>query len=112
MENPGPDNVLNVAKAGQTIPLKWRLLQSGQPVTDLSGVTVQVSNYDCGLSTTSDPVGETAAGKSGLQNLDGGYYQYNWATPKSCANSCKTLTLTLQGIALDSPPQALFKFTK
>jgi hypothetical protein len=105
-------NVLNVAKAGQTIPLQWRLLDgSGTPVTTLSSVTVRVESLSCSAGTTQDKVRENAAGKSGLQNLGGGYYQYNWATPKSYANSCKTLTLTL-GDGIGLAPQALFKFTR
>ncbi len=109
VENP---NVLNVAKAGQTIPRKWRLLQDDQPVTDLSGVSVSVANHTCGLSETHSLEGESATGNSGLQNLGDGYYQFNWATPKSYANSCKQLTLTLPGITLDPAPQALFKFNR
>lgn len=50
-----------------------------------------------------------AAGVSGLQNLGNGYYQFNWATPKSYANSCKTLHLAL-GDGADHTAQ--FKFTK
>lgn len=29
------------------------------------------------------------------QNLDDGYYPFNWSTPKGYANSCKTMQLNL-----------------
>jgi hypothetical protein len=102
--------VLNVAKAGQSIPLKWRLLDAnGAPVTTLSAVSVSVASLACAAAATTDAVDEYAAGASGLQNLGGGYYQYNWATPKSYDGSCKTLQLNLgEGIVRT----ALFQFTR
>jgi hypothetical protein len=109
------NNVLNTAKAGQAIPLKWRLTDaSGNPVTNLlsTDVKVSVANYSCGLSTTTDLLEEYAAGSSGLQNLGNGYYQFNWKTPTNYANSCKTMTLDLGEGTLTTPHTALFKFTK
>jgi CSLREA domain-containing protein len=101
--------VLNVAKAGKTIPLKWRLLDGlGNPVP-LPGVTVTVEALACDAGSSVDEVGEYAAGTSGLQDLGDGYYQFNWVTPKSYANSCKTLLLDLgEGITRT----ALFQFVK
>jgi hypothetical protein len=107
--------VLNTAKAGQAIPLKWRLTDAGgNPVTNLlsTDVKVTVANYSCGLSTTADLLEEYAAGSSGLQNLGNGYYQFNWKTPTNYANSCKTMTLDLGEGTLTTPHTALFKFTK
>jgi hypothetical protein len=109
------NNVLNSAKAGQAIPLKWRLTNaSGNPVTNLLSTDVKVSvvNYNCGLSVTTDLLEEYAAGSSGLQNLGNGYYQFNWKTPTNYANSCKTMTLDLGEGTLTTPHTALFKFTK
>jgi hypothetical protein len=104
------NNVLNAAKAGQAIPLKWRLLDANNnPVTSLSSVKVTVTSLSCTLGTTSDAVEEYAAGASGLQNLGNGYYQFNWKSPTNYANSCKTLNLDLGD---GSPRTALFKFTK
>lgn len=78
-------------------------------VTDLSSVTPTVENLSCGLEPTANEVAEEAAGASGLQNLGDGYYQYNWTTPRSYANSCKTLKLDLgEGVFRT----ALFKFTR
>jgi hypothetical protein len=86
----------NVSKAGQAIPLKWRLVDAnGAPVTTLASVIVQVSSLSCTLGTTDDLVEEYAANASGLQNLGDGYYQFNWKSPTSYANSCKSLKLDL-----------------
>jgi hypothetical protein len=105
-------STLNVAKAGQTIPLKWRITDAnGAPVTNLSGVTVSVSSLACDLGITEDGIEEYASGSSGLQNLGDGNYQFNWKTPKSYANSCKTLKLNL-GEGAGFEHTALFKFTR
>ena len=109
--------VLNMAKAGQAIPLKWRITDAGgNPVTDLASVNVKVTvaSLSCNAGTTVDVIEEYAAGSSGLQNLGNGYYQFNWKTPTSYANSCKTLRLDL-GEGSDVSPvfhTALFQFKK
>ena len=100
--------VFNVAKAGQAIPLKWRLMDGTSPVTNLSNVTVTVKDTGCSLGTSTDQVEEYAAGSSGLQNLGDGYYQFNWKSPTGYAKSCKTLTV--KGLGLTQ--QANFQFTK
>jgi hypothetical protein len=100
--------ILNVVKAGRAIPLKWRLTDAaGAPVTSLTMASVAVQGLDCAAGTSADLVEETVAGGSGLQNLGDGYYQLNWKTPSSYANSCKTLRLDLgEGLS----HTALFKF--
>jgi hypothetical protein len=107
------DGVLNVAKAGQAIPLKFQVTGAGG--AGISGLTappvkVTVANLSCGLDALPDQLEEYAAGSSGLQDLGGGYYQFNWKTPKEYAGSCKTMKVDLG----DSDPShtALFKFTK
>jgi hypothetical protein len=108
VENNG---VLNVAKAGQAIPLKWRLLDAnGLPVTNLTSVNVSVGSLSCDADASTGAVEEYASGSSGLQNLGDGYYQFNWKTPTTYANSCRTMRLSLgEGT---STRNALFKFTK
>jgi hypothetical protein len=102
--------VLNRVKAGQAIPLKWRLLDAnGSPVLDLVSVEVRVSALSCAVGTSADLWSETAAGSSGLQNLGDGHYQFNWKSPTSYASSCKTLNLNM---GEESPRSALFQFTK
>jgi hypothetical protein len=102
--------VVNIVKAGQTIPLIWRLVDAGgEPVTDLTAVALRTIDLQCESTHGGDPVGETSAGKSGLQNLGDGYYQYNWKTPKSYAGSCKKLELAF---AEGNAHSALLRFTK
>lgn len=101
---------LNKAKAGRTIPLKWRVVDSvGAPVTTIASVQVKAATLACAVGSTTDAAEENAAGRSGLQNLGDGYYQWNWATPSSYAKSCKTVTVTLDGGVSRS---ADFQFTK
>jgi hypothetical protein len=101
---------VNTANAGQTIPLKWRIVDTnGAPVTDLASVGVTAVTLACSLGTTPDQSYETANG--GLQNLGDGYYQFDWKTPKTYAMSCKTLTLDLaEGPGMERT--ALFQFVK
>jgi hypothetical protein len=101
---------MNSAKAGQAIPLKWRLTDAnGAPVLNLTSVNVSVASLSCSLGTTIDQLEEYAAGSSGLQNLGDGYYQFNWKMPTSYANSCKTMNLNLgDGV----PHTAQFQFKK
>ena len=102
--------VVNRLKAGQAIPVKWRLLtNTGAPITNLSSATITVTTLDCALGTTIDQVEEVVAGSSGLQNQGNGNYQLNWQSPKSYAGSCKTLHLNVHdGVTHD----ARFQFTK
>jgi probable HAF family extracellular repeat protein len=88
--------VVNIATAGQAIPLKWRLVDAaGHPVTSLGSARVTVTSRSCALGTTDDLIEETVTGTSGLQNKGDGYYQLNWKSPKGYAKSCKTVHLDL-----------------
>ncbi len=106
-------NTMNVSKAGQSIPLKWRLTDfQGAPILDFSpaALGVAVSGLQCTVSTSLDQI-EEYAGNSGLQNLGDGYYQFNWKTPPAYANSCKAVGLNL-GEASPRGPLAYFNFKK
>jgi hypothetical protein len=100
--------IMNVARAGQVIPLKWRLTDAGGgPITNLTAVTVTATNLLCESGTSGDAIEEYALSSSGLQNLGDGYYQFNWKTPKTYTGSCKTLRLDL---GEGSEHTALFQF--
>ena len=101
---------LNKMKAGQAVPIKWRLLdRSNTPVTNLAAASITVTSLNCATGTTIDQIEETVAGASGLQNLGSGYYQLNWKSPTTYANSCKTLHLNVgDGVTHDAD----FQFTK
>jgi Putative Ig domain/Beta-propeller repeat len=104
--------VLNTSKAGQTIPLKWRITDTnGLPILNLGSVKVTVVDLSCSLGSTTDQIEEYSAGGSGLQNLGDGYYQFNWKTPKAYAESCKQMKLDLgEGAAFEHI--VLFQFKK
>ena len=101
---------LNRAKAGQAIPVKWRILDSaGHPVTNLTSARLVAVNLACNSNATVDQIEETVATESGLKSLGNGNYQINWKSPTSYANSCKTLRLDIgDGVTHD----ARFQFTK
>jgi hypothetical protein len=102
--------VLNVVKAGQAIPLKWRLTDAtGAPVSNLTSAQITIAGLSCTLDTTLDQLEEVAAGASGLQNLGNGNYQLNWKSPTTYAGSCKRLQLDLGEGGYHT---ADFKFTK
>lgn len=93
-EPPVTTGTPNVAKAGQTIPLKFKITDhAGSPVTDLTDVAV--TSVTCGPGAPGDQTEEHSSGGSGLQNLGDGRYQFNWKTPKTYAGSCKTMQLRL-----------------
>ncbi|HEX5589427.1 MAG TPA: PxKF domain-containing protein, partial [Candidatus Limnocylindrales bacterium] len=102
--------VLNQVRAGQAIPVKWRLLDStGAPVTDLSSAVITVTTYSCAVGMNFELLEEVAAGASGLQNLGDGYYQINWKSSTTYARSCKTMHLNIHDGVLHD---ALFEFMK
>jgi len=87
---------LNSANAGQSIPLKWRVVDAvGAPVTNLTQAAVTTTSLTCNAGIAQAQLEEYAASGSTLQNLGDGYYQLNWKTSKSDARSCKTLHLDL-----------------
>ena len=90
------DGVLNQAKAGQSIPIMWRLTDlAGLPIDDpASFVSVTSAASDCAAPMGTDVI-EEYAGMSGLQWLGDGYWQFNWKTPKSYAGQCRIMRLNL-----------------
>mgnify|MGYP003394120957 CR=1 FL=1 len=92
------NGVLNKANAGQSIPVKWRLLDaSGAAISDpASFVSLTSSQVSCAtLNGGSDEVEEYTAGSSGLQYLGDGNWQFNWKTPKTYAGQCRVMRLNL-----------------
>ncbi|MFU8872852.1 PxKF domain-containing protein [Micromonospora sp. SL4-19] len=100
----------NKAKAGQAIPIKWRLTDAtGAPVTNLAAAPLSVVTADCATARTLAAIEEYASDASGLQNLGNGYYQVNWKTPKTYAGTCQKLRVELgEGPAVAHT--ALFQF--
>ena len=87
-------NTVNIAKAGQSIPVKWRLTDAnGVAISDpASFVGLYSYNVSCAdLNSMIPDAIETYSGSSGLQYLGDGYWQFNWKTPKTYAGACRTM---------------------
>jgi hypothetical protein len=103
--------VVNVAKAGQTVPFKWRITDAtGTAISD-SGSFSGFASYPVGCNEYAgsllEAIPEQAAGASGLQYLGNGNWQYNWKTSKGYAGTCRMMVLTLGDGAQFT---AIFKF--
>jgi hypothetical protein len=97
---PPVDNppILNIGKAGSTIPLKWSLLdKNGQYFSDLNIVTSVTSEKIGCPSAVGDVIEETVT--PGLTPLKydtlNNQYAYSWQTQKSWAGTCRRLYLAL-----------------
>lgn len=87
--------VLNVAKAGSTIPVKWTLQDSaGKPVSQLSAVTaIAVQTIPCPAAPTDAIETTVAPGLSGLTyDTAGKQFIFNWQT-LSTWTGCRRLTV-------------------
>jgi PKD repeat protein len=103
--------VVNSAKSGSTVPVRWRVTDlAGAPISDPSSF-LSLTSYSvtCG-QFSNDPIDEIeaySAGTSGLQYLGDGYWQFNWKTLKSYAGGCRVMILTLSD---GSAQSAYFNF--
>ena len=99
--------VLNLAKNGATIPLKFELFADSE-VTDTSAIhSLTWAKVACDGSSPSDEVETYATGGTSLRyDTTAGQYVYNWQTPKGYLG-CAKVTLTTQD---GSATVALFKF--
>jgi len=91
---------INVIKAGQAVPIKWQVLNgNGVGISGLTlaanGGTVRLSASNstvCKYATLDNSITVSAAGSSGLQDLGGGNYQFNWKTSLP-SGACVDLTV-------------------
>jgi hypothetical protein len=87
---------VNSAKAGQTIPVKWRITDAnGVGISDPASFAGVTSTGGSSCSATSVDAIETYATTSGLQYLGNGNWQFNWKTPNTYAGSCRRMKLNL-----------------
>lgn len=107
--------LVNTARAGRTVPLKWRITNTAGAGIQVPGLTVSVVTF---LTSTGSGVGdeiEVYSGASGLQYLGDGNYQFNWATPTTYANQERTVRVTLTASGFVFGPatrEADFRFRK
>jgi hypothetical protein len=108
---PVTNTAVNLAKAGQAIPLSFEVLdQNSVPVSNLTLCTqanpascpagsVDIMDNPSGCSVDGDTtIGAVVAdvtGGSGLQSFGGGSYQFNWKTSKAWAGTCRTIQVNL-----------------
>lgn len=103
---------VNKAKAGKAVPLKWRATDANNnPVSNLTNADVKIiaKTLTCSTGTSADLIEEYSTDGTGLQNLSNGYYQFDWKSPTTYVNSCKTVTAVMGGV---DGPSADFTFTK
>ena len=103
--------IVNNAKAGSVIPVKWRIADyDGTSISDPASFN-SLESFGVGCESFSgypnDAVEEQSAGASGLQYLGDGNWQFNWKTSKSYAKQCRIMVLNLSD---GSSHTAKFKF--
>lgn len=91
-----PPPTVNTAKAGQTVPVQWRLTDvADAPISDPSSfVSVTSGLTQCGLANPLDAA-DVVSSASGLQYIGNGVWQYNWKTAKSFTGTCRVMRLNL-----------------
>jgi len=108
-QQPVDNDAVNIAKAGQTVPVRWRLLDAdGNLVSDpASFVSLTSSPASTACSGGPSDAIESYSGGSGLQYLGDGNWQFNWKTPKSYAGQCRTMSVNFSD---GSSHRATFQF--
>jgi hypothetical protein len=110
---PIDNGIVNIGKAGQAIPVKWRLLEYGVPVSDpasfdfLYSYRVSCSGF---AGNPAEAIEEYAPGNSGLQYQGDGNWQFNWKTPKSYAGTCRAMYVEFSNGT--TSPIVYFEFKK
>ena len=101
---------VNSAKAGQTIPVKWRIADYfGVGVANPSSFSsISSGSLNCDPSDPQDAI-ETYVDSSGLQYLGNGTWQFNWKTPKTYAGQCRVMRLNLADGASNRTAEFRFK---
>lgn len=105
---PVNNGIVNVAKSGSAIPLKFRVTDAnGAPLTGLTSGLVDVSSTGAPCAGgTPDVLRERGVGSS-LKDMGDGYYQFNWKAPKIYAGQCRTAMVSFEGTSIT----AEFRFT-
>ena len=87
--------VLNSAKAGSTIPLKFEVFAGTTELTDIAIVKTFTQKIACDNTGTADAIEEYATGNTSLRyDTTGGQFIFNWKTPST--KGCYRVTLETQ----------------
>jgi hypothetical protein len=105
---------VNIATAGSTIPVKWRITDAkGAGVSDRASF-VSLTSYKTSCTDwrgdPKDAITEYTSGAPGLHyDVKNGNWQLDWKTPKTYAGSCRIMTIKLRD---GTEHEARFKFNK
>jgi hypothetical protein len=106
----------NRAQAGQVVPLTFRVLDAnGAPYASLTMDDVAVTSNVTGAGAQPTDQQEPFAGRSALQYLGDGYYQFNWRTAKAYANTTRFVSVTVSQSGASFEPNTItarFDFRK
>jgi hypothetical protein len=103
------EGVLNVAKAGSSIPVKFSLA-GDQGLSIMAVGSPSSQKVNCDASAPTDTIETVTAGNSSLSyDALADQYNYVWKTDKAWAGTCRLLTVTLND---GTSHTALFKLTK
>jgi hypothetical protein len=103
------NGVVNVAKAGSTIPLKFEVFKtiSGEEITDTSKIVqpLKAQKINCGnlSNLPEDPITLTATGNTSLRyDPIAGQFIYNWKTPTQKDTCWKVTIYTIDGSSISA----------
>jgi len=103
------NNVLNTAKAGSAIPMKFSL-SGNQGLNIIAAGYPKATAIACTAGTTTDAIEELATTNSGLTyDATADQYNYVWKTQSTYAGKCFKFDMVLTD---GTSHTALFKFTK
>src|SRR5919106_719404 len=90
-------NVMNYAKNGSTVPLKFEVFAGSTELTDTAVVDYFTQKIDCDAGT-GDDIEQYATGGTNLRyDTTGGQFVFNWQTPRQ-KGACYRVTMqTLDG---------------
>jgi hypothetical protein len=102
--------VWNSVKAGQAVPIKWRLLANGAPVADPASFSgVSAHPVSCSATTAIEaPVEQTSPGNALLTYQGDGFWQFNWKTLSNYKGTCQALVVRFNDGTRS--PEVRFKF--
>jgi len=104
------NGVINSAKAGKAVPVKWHLSnKTGDVSNPASFVNLYSESAKC-PNSNEDVIENYTTGSSGLRYIGSGNWQYNWNTLTSYAGTCRNVYVQFD--SGQKSPFAFFTFTK
>lgn len=93
--------VLNVVKAGSTVPLKFNVLKGGTPMSSGIGATFTAKKMNCDTGgLLNDSTDFATTGSTSLRwDSAGQQWIQNWSTPTSGKGSCYLVSMTTQDLS-------------